>query len=125
MPNTGARPAARGTSAIERTGTSAIGIAPAPSSICDMTCEPVGPLVHADADTLITLARCHDGQLQMAMEPATPGAEVTLHFSRLTPGRHRLHGEGVDVTVTAADDGTAHVSVALAGHVALVLEAAS
>jgi hypothetical protein len=86
--------------------------------------EPVGPLVAADAATLITLARWHDGQLQLAMEPAAPGAEVALHFSRLTPGRHRLHGEGVDVTITAADDGTAQVSVVLPGHVALVLEAA-
>ena len=89
--------------------------------------EPVGPLVDADSSTLITLARFHDGALEMAMEPAAPGAgnEAELHFTRLSPGRHRLHGGGVDITVTAADDGTAQATLALAGRVELTLEVAS
>ena len=57
--------------------------------------EPVGPLVEAAADVLITLARSEDGvSMQLAIEPAVVGGEceATLHFSRLSPGTHRLEG---------------------------------
>ncbi len=57
--------------------------------------EPVGPLVEAGPEALITLARSDDGvSLDRALEPADLSApcEVTLEFTRLTPGTHRLQG---------------------------------
>jgi hypothetical protein len=85
--------------------------------------EPVGPLVRADDAALITLARSVDGvRLDLAVEPASTAGDATLTFTRLAPGAHRLHGDGIDVTVHAGDDGVAAVSVPLAGPVRLTLE---
>ena len=107
--------------------------------------EPVGPLVEADADTLITLARSDDGvTLQLALEPVAfvPGTDATgsatLRFTHLTPGTHRLRGsvsapgaesrpdeEDVDVTVEADADGNATVRIPLAAPVRLTLDGAA
>ena len=96
--------------------------------------EPVGPLVEASPDTLITLARSDDGvTMQLAIEPANATdadgrTEATLHFTRLTPGTHRLqHAEGDDVSVTFEADaiGNGTVTITLAGPVRLTLDGAS
>lgn len=86
---------------------------------------PIGPLVRADESTLITLARCDDGmRLDLALEPVAAAGVATLHFTHLAPGTHRLHGDGVDLTVTADDDGTAVATLPLDAPVRLVVEGA-
>ena len=74
--------------------------------------EPVGPLVEADADTLITLARSDDGvTLDLALEPVAfvPGTDApgsaTLHFTHLAPGTHRLRGRASVPGTDARPDG--------------------
>jgi hypothetical protein len=89
--------------------------------------EPVGPLVDASPEVLITMARSDDGvSLVMVMEPAESvgTCEATLHFTRLVSGRHRLHGGDIDVAFDGVDGGTATVAVKLVGPVTLTLEAA-
>ena len=87
---------------------------------------PVGPLLDADGSVLVTLARCDDGaRLDLALEPAAAACDATLQFTRLAPGAHRLHGDGIDVTVHAPDDGSATVVVPLTGPVRLTLEPVS
>ena len=89
--------------------------------------EPVGPLVDASPEVLITMARSDDGvSLVMVMESAESvgTCEATLHFTRLVSGRHRLHGGDIDVAFDGVDGGTATVAVKLVGPVTLTLEAA-
>ena len=87
---------------------------------------PIGPLVDADPAVLVTLARCDDGaRLDLALEPAGAACDGVLRFERLAPGAHRLRGTEVDITLVAADDGTAEVVVPLRGPVRLTLEPAT
>ena len=87
---------------------------------------PIGPLVDADPAVLVTLARCDDGaRLDLALEPAGVACDGVLRFERLAPGAHRLCGAEVDITLVAADDGTAEVVVPLRGPVRLTLEPAT
>lgn len=87
---------------------------------------PLGPLVHAGPELLITMARCDDGAcLRLAVEPAATSAEGTLRFTRLLAGRHRLRGGAIDTTFAADASGVADVALALDGPVQLTLEAAA
>ena len=71
--------------------------------------------------------------MQLGIEPAAATdadgrGEATLHFTRLTPGSHRLqHADGDDVSVTfdADADGHGTVTITLDGPVRLTLDGAS
>jgi hypothetical protein len=96
--------------------------------------EPVGPLVEAGPEALITLARSDDGvTVQVAMEPAVLGGEceATLQFTRLSPGAHRLQlcasVPGTDarpdaVTFDADADGRGSITVRLDGPASFTLD---
>lgn len=90
---------------------------------------PHGPLVDADSEVLITMARSADGtSLDLVLEPMdTAAPEAELRFSALAPGApYRLVGGGIDVSFLATTDGTADVVAgAIAGRTALRVEVAS
>ena len=89
---------------------------------------PVGPLVDAADDVLITMARCEDGvALDLVVEPFEgPVTDAELRFSALLAGVfYRLRGEGVDRTLQADAAGCAAVRLeGLAGRTLLRLEVA-
>ncbi|MEN9506562.1 MAG: hypothetical protein RI958_2488 [Actinomycetota bacterium] len=91
---------------------------------------PVGPVVdEADDRVLVTLARCDDGvRLDLMLEPYGEAVhDAVLAVSGLAPSTTaRIHGDGIDLSVVAAPDGSARVVVPLVDRpVRLVVEAAS
>jgi hypothetical protein len=92
---------------------------------------PVGPVLaaHDAGQLLVTLARSTDGaRLDLALEPVDGAVEGSvLSFTQLSGGgTYRLTGDGVDLPVQAAADGTATVTLpTVASPLRLVLEPAS
>ena len=80
-------------------------------------------------EVLITLARSDDGVSHAAGagtgRTRSAACDATLHFTRLSPGAHRLVGGDVDATFDADADGTATVTISLDGPVSLVLDGAA
>lgn len=91
---------------------------------------PVGPIAdEVDDRVLITLARSDDGvRLDLWLEPVGGEArDVVVTFGQLTPNaRSRVHGDGIDLPLDAAPDGTAQVALPVVDRpLRLVVEAAS
>lgn len=91
---------------------------------------PVGPIAdEVDDRVLITLARSDDGvRLDLWLEPVGDEArDVVVTFGQLTPNaRSRVHGDGIDLPLDAAPDGTAQVALPVVDRpLRLVVEAAS
>ncbi|MEN9643982.1 MAG: hypothetical protein RL238_651 [Actinomycetota bacterium] len=78
---------------------------------------PAGPMVTAAPwpQVLITLARSTDGaslDLGIRPGPVATDAPVTLDLAALTPGAiYRLAGDGIELALTAAADGTSSIDL--------------
>src|SRR5438093_55237 len=86
---------------------------------------PAGPVLERAPwpDVLVSKARCDDGvTLELVLEPhrSSAGDAHELTFRLVEPARrHRLTGDGVDVTVEPDPSGRATVTVPLAGRTSL------